>query len=284
MDLDVDVQEMASRRASGAAQLKSLVSLLKKSAEPKTKQWFERYMKHVIPFHGLKMATIRSCVHNWVKAESIDQLSGADGLSLCVSLMQQSMAEEKMAGILLLHEVVIPSEDVGWRAIVDELGKLYEDGYIYDWNTSDWLSVKVLHGLIERNGQRCAESLAEWAQSANLWRRRSAGVAFVYLAKGGDEKNFAGFVDLVLGICEKTVSCQERFAQTGTGWVLRELAVANRDCVVDFVEEHAAEFTSEGVDYTTEKMPEALKKRLKALVRRHSGKDTVGARKKVKRS
>ena len=43
-------------------------------ADPKTKAWWEGYLKHVIPFRGVKMADIRAALHQWVREDGIDRL------------------------------------------------------------------------------------------------------------------------------------------------------------------------------------------------------------------
>jgi len=63
----------------------------------------------------------------------------------------------------------------------------------------------------------------------------------------------------------------ERFAQTGVGWVLRELSLADRKIVAAFAEEHAGRLSAEGVKYIVEKMPAGEKKRLLARHKKHSG-------------
>jgi 3-methyladenine DNA glycosylase AlkD len=117
--------------------------------------------------------------------------------------------------------------------------------------TKEWWE-KYLKGVIPFRGVKMA---------GNLWQRRAAGVAFVNLAKDGDD-NFPGFSDMLLEVCESTVRHPERFAQTGTGWVLRELGRAEPARVLAFIEANLAHFSSEGLRYATEKMPAETKARL----------------------
>ena len=67
---------------------------------------------------------------------------------------------------------------------------------------------------------------------------------------------------MLLETCARTVECPERFAQTGTGWVLRELSVAEPERVIGFVETRIASFSREGLRYALEKSLSAEKKRL----------------------
>lgn len=95
-----------------------------------------------------------------------------------------------------------------------------------------------------------------------MWQRRASGVAFVNLAPKGND-NFPGFVDMLLEICTETVRHQERFSQTGTGWVLRELSNADVKRVEIFIESNICHFSGEGLKKAIEKMTDETQERLK---------------------
>lgn len=79
------------------------------------------------------------------------------------------------------------------------------------------------------------------------------------------DANFPGFTDMLLAACAPLVASPERFAQTGAGWVLRELSLAEPARVIGFVEERIGQFMREVLAYATEKMPADTQARLKAL-------------------
>jgi hypothetical protein len=141
---------------------------------------------------------------------------------------------------------------------------LFDEGCIQDWSTCDWLCVKRPRppDPARRRGGGAAGS-PSWRTASTLWRRRAAGVAFVNHASQG-EANFTGFTDLVLEICATTVADPARFAQTGTGWVLRELALAEPHRVLTFTEAHLPHLSAEGLRYITEKTLAAHAPRLRA--------------------
>ena len=236
-------------------------------ANPKTKTWWENYLKGAIPFRGVKMGDIRTALHTWLKEEAMQSgLSEEDRKDLALSLLRETYAEDKLAGILLLQEVLLPSGAINCHADLPRFASLFGDGYIYDWNTCDWFCVKVLGPLVEREGEACARAIAEWRHAENLWQRRASGVAFVNLAHKGDSI-FPGFTDMVLEICAATIQSPERFAQTGTGWVLRELSCAEPERVAGFIETFARHFSSEGLRYANEKLPPETTARLTQLHR-----------------
>lgn len=246
-------------------EITKLQNRLESRANPNTKIWWENYLKHVIPFRGVKMAHIRTELHHWLKQEAIQtELSGESQKDLALKLIEQSYCEDKLAGILFFQEVLLPANAINWTQDLPYFAALFQQGYIYDWSTCDWFCVRILGPLAQREGELCARSISNWCQSDNLWQRRAAGVAFVNLAKKGDA-NFKGFSDMIIETCAATVQYQERFAQTGTGWVLRELSHAEPKRVIEFVEKNVVCFSREGLSYAIAKLPVETKIRLKKL-------------------
>ena len=239
-----------------------LAARLEGRANPKTKAWWENYLRQVIPFRGVKMADIRAALHACIADEEIGaRLSLVQQKELALGLLCERHAEDKLAGILFLQEVLLPKRAVVWRSDLSTFAKLFAEGCIYDWNTCDWFCVKVLGPLVQQQGEPCARAISEWQHAENLWQRRASGVAFVNLAKDG-ESNFDGFTDMVLEICASSVRHKERFAQTGVGWVLRELSVADPDRVVRFIKEHLGEFSTESLRSAAKTLPGPVGKRL----------------------
>jgi 3-methyladenine DNA glycosylase AlkD len=244
-------------------EIEQLQRRLEDKANAKTKDWWQRYLKGVIGFRGVKMGDIRIAVHAWyVDGMQAEALSAPKQRELALALVREAYAEDKLAGMIMLQEILIPGGVIKWKSDLPRLAKLFDAGHIYDWNSCDWFCLKVLGCLVKEEGEVCARAIAAWKRAANLWRRRAAGVAFVDLASNG-EANFSGFTQMLLGVCAETVQASERFAQTGTGWVLRELAYAEEQGVVRFIEQNLALFSSEGLRYATEKMHAADKARLR---------------------
>ena len=126
---------------------------------------------------------------------------------------------------------------------------IFAKGHVYDWGNCDGLSSQVICELIKRDAN-LAEILRKWKDSDNLWQQRSACVSFVKIAKKGELN------DLIIDICSTTVQNSERFAQLGTGWVLRELSLADLDLVQQFIKDNYTYFSREGLRYAIEKMDE----------------------------
>ncbi len=95
-----------------------------------------------------------------------------------------------------------------------------------------------------------------------MWQRRASVVAFVNLASK-DDRNFVGFTEMVLDNCSHLLGSQERFAQTGVGWIPREFSRSDEDCVIRFVEANLDRFSREALKNATKYLPPAMSERLR---------------------
>ncbi len=232
----------------------ALQSRLDAAAAAQTKDWWERYLKGAIEFRGVPMAGIRAAVHSWYADLGLGQRRNRKGQrDLAFGLIREPLAEDKLAGILMLQEILIPERRLRCGTDLAGLAALFDEGYVADWSTCDWLCVRVLGPVAAQQGEGCARAIAGWSAATNLWRARAGGVAFVNLAPAGDA-NFPGFVAMVLAACRRNVQRRERFAQTGVGWVLRELSVAAPEAVAVFATEHIAVLSREAIRSAVRKL------------------------------
>jgi 3-methyladenine DNA glycosylase AlkD len=233
-----------------------------RAADPATKDWFEAYLKGVIPYRGLKLPQVKTIFKAWYPC--VEALPLPEQVAMALALLAMDYAEDKLAGIVWLEERLGPRGAIGYQADLPRLARLFQSGAIADWSTCDWFCVRVLQGMVQREGADCAVAIAAWREAENLWQRRASCIPFVGLAKRGEE-NFTGFTGLMLTVAETVVQSPERFAQTGVGWLLRELWRSEPERVVAFVEQHLGQFSAEGLRYTTEKMPRSEQLRLRAM-------------------
>ena len=109
-----------------------------------------------------------------------------------------------------------------------------------------------------------------------MWKRRASVVSFANLAREGDQ-NFPGFTEMVLDNCSHLLGSQERFAQTGVGWVLRELSRSDEGRVVRFVEANLDRFSRESLKNATKYLPSEVAERLRQA---HLPRGTRGRRRR----
>ena len=75
----------------------------------------------------------------------------------------------------------------------------------------------------------------------------------------------------LIAACDAALASQERFAQTGAGWVLRYCLLERRKKVVEVLTRRGPTMTTEGMRYALEKCNDAgLKKRLMEIVKKSS--------------
>ncbi len=205
-------------------------------ADPGTREWWERYMKGEARFRGVKMADTRRVVRQLVDEHELGDASAETFLELASACMDQPDTEDKLAGVLLLAEHGLSTLTIDH---VDRLGAPLADGAIADWNVCDWYCVKVLGPFVMdgEDVEQRARAIAGWKDTETLWQRRSAAVAFVYLAPVEPEL-FTGFTDLLLDVCHVNAADPTRWSQTSVGWLLRELSARSPDRVQGFVDAH----------------------------------------------
>src|SRR3712207_3634949 len=215
-----------------------------------TREWWTKYLRGAASFRGVKMGDVRKAVHAWFEEERLgEHLSMGQQKDLAVMLLEEDYTEDKLAGILFLQEILLPAGSLDWRSDLPRFARLFDEGYI-----RDWLCVKVLGPLVEQQGEACARAISGWREADGVWRRRASVVAFANLARQGD-RNFPGFTEMVLDNCSHDLGSQERFAQTGAGWVLRELSRSEEGRVVSFVEANLDRFSREGLKNAIKYLP-----------------------------
>ncbi len=227
-----------------------------------TREWWTKYLRGAASFRGVKMGDVRAAVHAWFEEERLgERLSVAQQKDLALALLQEEYTEDKLAGVLFLREILLPAGALDWRTDLPRFARLFDEGYIRDWSVCDWFCVKVLGPLVEEQGEACARAISGWREADSVWQRRSSVVAFVNLASEGDQ-NFPGFTEMVLDNCSHLLGSEERFAQTGVGWVLRELSRSDEDRVTGFVEANLERFSREGLKNATKYLPPEVAERL----------------------
>ena len=227
-----------------------------------TREWWTKYLRGAASFRGVKMGDVRTAVHAWFREERLgEHLSVGQQKDLAVMLLEEAYSEDKLAGILFLQEILLPAGALDWRSDLTRFARLFDEGYIRDWSTCDWFCVKVLDPLVEQQGEACARAISEWREANSVWQRRASVVAFANLAREGD-RNFPGFTEMVLDNCTHLLGSQERFAQTGVGWILRELSRSDQGRVIDFVEANRDRFSREGLKNATKYLPPEVAERL----------------------
>ncbi len=90
-----------------AAIIAELQGRLDAVADPATKEWFENYLKYAIGYRGVKTPVVARIVGEWRRERGLGGLSDEDQLGVARSLVEESLAEDKFAGILYMQKYLV---------------------------------------------------------------------------------------------------------------------------------------------------------------------------------
>lgn len=241
--------------------INALQHLLLDKAVPDTRTWWEGNVKDSAPFMGVRMADTRAILHSWYRDRISNKYPLEEQLHLALELFKGQYTEEKLAGTLLLREILLPQDALNCDEDLKRMSTLFTDGLIFDWNVCDWFSIKVLGSLIDRYGSSCAERIFTWHVADILWQARASLVAFVPFA--GNHK----YYPLVEASCQQIIKRDERFAKTAVGWILREISKFDQAFVERVIEQNAACFSTESLKNATRHFESQEKNRFREIVK-----------------
>ena len=221
------------------ALIQQLQADLEAIASPKTKNWWENYMRHVIPFRGVGIPQIRERLEAWRAITGVADWSKADQLELALAFFACPIAEDKLAGTLFLQNYLY--DQFPWQELLPRYAALFEAEQIFDWNICDWFCVRVLGPTIALHGLDCAQAIAAWHSADNLWQARASVVAFVPVTAE------TTYYTLIYTACATLIQREERFAKTAVGWILRDISKHDLPGMSAFVEQHLAHFSVEAL-------------------------------------
>ena len=216
-------------------------------ADAHTKAWFERYLKHVIPYRGVKTPVITRIVAEWRRVHALARWSDDDQLALACALILQSCADDKFSGILYIQKHVMRRLDA--IMFLEAAEDLFSRGAFVDWSTTDWFCARVLGPLIALRGRAAAARVAGWNTADTLWQRRASIVSFRAVVRN------ATYHPLIETTIDALVSEPERFIQTGIGWVISDLSRTYPEQAAALVERHFTTLSPEVIRRHTRHLP-----------------------------
>lgn len=215
----------------------TLVQELKLRSIPQKADWWNSYMKGEIRFIGTSIPEIRKLLIEKNRSEGLDQLPMNQQVSLVNGLMRSELAEHKLAAILYLQLFWLGRQKNSF--LLGLVSDWFTDRYIHDWNTSDWLCVKVLAPIIDSGDQEVIWTLRRWNRDPYLWKARASLVPFA------SAKTMGMYPKTIYSFSDILIRREERFAKTAVGWVMREYSRLDVDFVLDFLNKHVKHTTWE---------------------------------------
>ena len=227
--------------------VKKLQNQLQKASDPKTKKWFENYLRNVISYRGVKTPLVCKILAQWRFEEGLSDWSFQKQLEIACNLIRQKKAEDKFAGTIYIQKYLIGK--INSKILLEKFDQLYKENCFWDWCTTDWFCVRVLNPMIILHGKSVAETIAGWRKRKNFWQRRSSIVSF---RKASEEKKYHG---LIKKIVADLVNEQDRFIQTAVGWVLSDLSKNYPEVASRIVENHFNLLCPEVIQRHTKHLP-----------------------------
>lgn len=228
-------------------------------SNPIKKNQIEKYMKHTTLYRGISSPQITMIFRRFWK-EDLQFLGNlSEKTDLAEIFLRSSYGEDKCLGMMIYGKVY---KEIEIYYIEKTIKSFFVEKFIVDWAMTDSICCKFLKywGTISKENTLV---LSKWKNEENIWLKRASCVSFVNRAKHGDKPpNFDGFLDILFEICRRVIECQERFAQLGCGWLLREISLADKEKVKEFALKELDLFTREGLSYAVEKMNEIEARKL----------------------
>lgn len=229
----------------------NLIKALSNSSNETKKQQIEKYMKYTTSYRGINAPKLTKIFRDFWQENSKYIPETSARKEIAESLLRSSFGEDKIIGMMIYNKIFKFIEEDYIHTIVRSF---FIEKHVQDWAMCDSLCTKFLRqwaGMSKEN----TLSLAEWRNEENIWLKRASCVSFVTRAKHGDSSpNFEGFTQILFLICEKVIQCQERFAQLGCGWLLREIFLSDKVKTKEFLRNNLDKFSAEGLRYAVEKM------------------------------
>ncbi len=215
----------------------NFVQELEERSVPQKADWWNRYMKGEIRFVGAGIPEIRKLLLEMNQRENLDQLPLNRQVSLVNGLMRSPLAEHKLAAVLYIQLFWLGKQNNVF--LLGIISDWFDDRHIYDWNTTDWLCVKVLAPMVDSDDEKVLWALKQWNRNPYLWKARASLVPFAASKRINEHEK------IIERSSDFLIRREERFAKTAVGWVMREYSKIDEDFVLRFLSKHVTHTTWE---------------------------------------
>ncbi len=225
--------------------IQSVKAQIDQQKNPEVAALSQRYFKHSILCHGLKMKD--SELISREQFSKIMHLPKNEIFIICEIFWQSGYLEESFFACqwALKMRKQYTRDDF-------PIFERWIDSYINNWASCDTFCNHNVGDLLMMYPEFVPE-LFRWAKSENVWMRRAAAVSLIVPARKGL------FLDEILQIADILLTDQEDMVQKGYGWMLKVTADKHRQVIFDYVMEHKHKMPRTALRYAIEKMPRELK-------------------------
>ncbi|RLD70068.1 MAG: hypothetical protein DRI98_08910 [Bacteroidetes bacterium] len=214
-----------------------VVEELKENSVTRKADWWNSYLKGKIAFMGLGIPEIRKILVDLNRTQGLDQLPMNQQVGIVNGLMKGHFAEQKLAAILYVQLFWLGKKKNTF--LLSMITDWFDHRYIYDWNTTDWLCVKLITPMVDSGDEKVLWYLKRWSLDGYLWKARASLVPFAQC------RHLEEHSAVIERCADILIRRPERFAKTAVGWVLREYSKSDEEFVLNFLSRHVKYTTSE---------------------------------------
>jgi len=222
---------------------------LRRRIDPNFQKGQQNYFKESAVTLGVRAPDVRKLASAAVKEYRAVKVSFDDVLAVADRLWGCKFIEERVLGIVIVSKYQRHLEPRHWN---------HFDGWVdslTNWAETDGLSTYILAALIKKD-PALVKRLHAWTSSENRWRRRSAAVTLVPLARRGE------YHDVAFEVCDRLAADRDDMVEKGIGWLLKEASRTQPQTVADFLLADIDRFSRTTVRYACEKLPKRLRTRV----------------------
>ena len=219
--------EARRRLYPSAALRRALRDALHEKADPEIAPGMQAYMKSEMPFLGLRSAALKAVCRGVFAAHPIGtQRRWLD--TILAAWRNADYREERYAAIKLAEYPAY-----GEFQTLDAL-PCYEEMVVDGawWDYIDAIAPRLVGGLLARYPEGMRPVLLEWANSSDIWKRRTS---IICQLKFKDTTDF----DFLQSCIEPSIDHREFFLRKAIAWALREYAKTNPDVVIAYITKNA---------------------------------------------
>ncbi len=226
----------------------SLRALLRAHADPENAAGAQRWF-----VGGTKTYGVHREVLDGLSRETAATLKARGGLPAALRIADRlyrsrNMDEAALAALILVRfsRDIRPAQFAAFDRWVN---------FLNDWASTDSLCTQVMGPLI-RDHPQLVRRVVPWTRSRHRWRRRSAAVSLIPLARTGER------LREVFAIADRLIGDPDDMVQKGVGWLLKEATRPRAREVVTYLVARRDRATRLVLRYACEKLRPAQRQRV----------------------
>jgi 3-methyladenine DNA glycosylase AlkD len=165
-------------------------------------------------------------------------------MAVALALLRSPLHEERLLALLMLVGRYARGTPAERQRIYGQYLK-HVPKHVNNWDLVDSSAPYIVGAHLERRDRAVLRRLA---RSANLWERRVAIIATLWLIRRGS-------FDDTLAIAEQLLDDREDLIHKACGWMLREVGNRNRAVAERFLRRHRHRMPRTMLRYAIEKLP-----------------------------